>query len=664
MIAYDDAFTADDAILNRRLNRLFAEWKRSLVACGQQDEIGWDGALPGYSSSRKHVVFIGNGLGVNVCPDIIEKFYNEVYVDQDVDIDHSHLHCLLFYITYGIANKKPKWKDLPWPSKMGHCANENGVSFALIDYSKGRSEDYLGEKGLGEFFRRELEILEPDLIVLSNLGEKIPLMGRADLKYSNENLSLYSVEIGSRIVPVADVWDFADCNKDIEKAYYLPIMEGLSKCDIFSFLTHDEESRFMELFAAGKEKFHGSDGAQPDYAGALEYFRAAFEINSEDHDTLIYLGLCLLNLPTDDERSAHEEMAFKFFSKAHRSPLEDGSGTYYLALCYVHGFGCESDGAWAVRLFKESAKKGHAGALYEYGRRLLNGLDIEADVPMGLGYLQNAADAGNVKAVHVLADFYAINKDYPVEDRLRYLRSAADGGDLNAQFWLGNLFDDLGENEQAIKYLSLAKQNGHETAGILLHKIVQRNAAEVETVLREDSSQESCERVRPYQAIEKMINDFEKSLKGDRTGGVVRSRKITSDVAQWLCSDKTEARQKAVFAIKGILQRGIRTGGGKGTAESSASRRRLFVRIEDAGFWRDVRMVLLCVDYQCICRIVDRWQEGDAIRRLKDVGLRLKRMEQSKDRDLAIRACSLGESILNRDFWFDLKTLMGNRYEW
>ncbi|GKY94128.1 hypothetical protein MPSEU_000378900 [Mayamaea pseudoterrestris] len=71
------------------------------------------------------------------------------------------------------------------------------------------------------------------------------------------------------------------------------------------------------------------------------------------------------------------------------------TATYELAVAYYTGEGCPENPDYAVRLFRQAAHLGHAGAAYMLGECLLDGVGVSRDRGAALEWLVTAAELGH-----------------------------------------------------------------------------------------------------------------------------------------------------------------------------------------------------------------------------------------------------------------------------
>lgn len=205
-----------------------------------------DGFFPGYFSenSKFKILFIGRE----------SRYIEKNYVQQSLKDRYFSTSWWrrIFYLTYGIQHegKIPFSRVQDYQTIIDEMEENQNYGFAIMNISKysnfscegGKSNfelinRFLEDSGtrLSEFFNRELEILEPDVIITSNLWNgninkmnelfpednfeswKVYGNGKAAYgKYKNENLNSM----------VIDLYHFAKPGSDRD-SYYNPVMQIL-----------------------------------------------------------------------------------------------------------------------------------------------------------------------------------------------------------------------------------------------------------------------------------------------------------------------------------------------------------------------------------------------------------------------------------------------------
>lgn len=119
------------------------------------------------------------------------------------------------------------------------------------------------------------------------------------------------------------------------------------------------------------------------------------------------------------------------------------------------------------------ASKGDKDAQYELGALYLNGAQegIKPSSEVALKWFTAAAQKGHAEAQFQVGmiNFNPESSENPMAEQ--WLTKAARNNHLEAQYFLGSLYDGNGRHDEAMKWLDLAVQKGHENALDLLLSI-------------------------------------------------------------------------------------------------------------------------------------------------------------------------------------------------
>jgi len=229
------------------LGALFDDWHSCFVSGGESltnqvaDDMVFDGFHPNYFSQKTKILFVGREALQIAGENSIDLIY-QVYRDgKRVGAQHlnQHLfHSRMLYIAYGILRGMPELKEIPYASEIGdYFASPEGISFAFMNISKmsNESESWqadwsainaahsISSQGR-KFNEEEIALLEPDVVITMNLGEKISSLG--ELKSLNGLDCMPRVfELSSRghRSLLIDTWHFSAPKKDSILEYYVPI---------------------------------------------------------------------------------------------------------------------------------------------------------------------------------------------------------------------------------------------------------------------------------------------------------------------------------------------------------------------------------------------------------------------------------------------------------
>jgi hypothetical protein len=85
--------------------------------------------------------------------------------------------------------------------------------------------------------------------------------------------------------------------------------------------------------------------------------------------------------------------SFGCFKKA--ADMGDANGLYNLGMCYLRGYGCQSDQALAYKCFRKSADAGHPEAINNIGGFYRDGIVVEKNLDSAAKCFEQSAELGN-----------------------------------------------------------------------------------------------------------------------------------------------------------------------------------------------------------------------------------------------------------------------------
>lgn len=150
---------------------------------------------------------------------------------------------------------------------------------------------------------------------------------------------------------------------------------------------------------------------------------------------------------------------------------DNSQGLYSEGMKALNTFDYET----AFEKFAQSANKGNIDATYYLSKFYLMGWGVEKNIPKALELIKYSADAGHAEACNLLADWYIwgspdkeVNIEIDEERGLHYLIAAAEKGNADAQFSIGDLYynGNCGLNanpEEAFKWYLKSAQQNHPT---------------------------------------------------------------------------------------------------------------------------------------------------------------------------------------------------------
>lgn len=251
---------------NHELDSLFDDWIKQLEKnetpihngnykkTSPSDCFAKDGFFPGYFNQKKRVCFIGRETRFIGGKDFRETTIDD-YFNRFENKNNWWRHIL--YIVYGIKNDgKLAYENIPSADEiLAEMKKEENYGFAVINISKYSNDDetswqtnkdlvhrFLEDSDLEKtnFFERELQILDPDVIITANLWD-----GTIDTKYLNlclpnkdfsptktishdkEKVAEYGkYSLNGKSIDFIDLYHFAAVKSD-KYCFYNPVMKTL-----------------------------------------------------------------------------------------------------------------------------------------------------------------------------------------------------------------------------------------------------------------------------------------------------------------------------------------------------------------------------------------------------------------------------------------------------
>lgn len=251
---------------NKELESLFSDWIKQLsknkepIDNGNKDKttpkdcFAKDGFFPGYFDENNFkVCFIGREtrlIGGYDFRDTTKEFFDDYYNNNNNWWRH------LLYISYGIKTKgEKKFEDIPdGLGILNEMYYSNKYGFAAINISKYSNDDennwqtnvnlvhrFLKDSELKKtnFFQKELEILDPDVIITANLWDIIekdymnlclPESNFPETKniiHDGEGVAEYGkYNLNGKMIDFIDLYHFS-AKKSDKYCYYNPVMKVL-----------------------------------------------------------------------------------------------------------------------------------------------------------------------------------------------------------------------------------------------------------------------------------------------------------------------------------------------------------------------------------------------------------------------------------------------------
>lgn len=104
-------------------------------------------------------------------------------------------------------------------SKFSNDSDNWQANWALIDSFTTAFKDEVVN-----YFNKEIEILNPDLIITMNLEGRLSVLGQVELLKPGSALSYHQLTVNERQIPLFDTYHFSAIGKSGEHDFYNPII--------------------------------------------------------------------------------------------------------------------------------------------------------------------------------------------------------------------------------------------------------------------------------------------------------------------------------------------------------------------------------------------------------------------------------------------------------
>lgn len=251
-------FSEEELVRRKQLGDLFDVWTKRLeeagVANGSLEKFVADGFYPGFMSQKHKLLFIGRESLCMTGLDMIEVIYG-AYHEKTVGgqaLNRCRFHAMQMYITYALEHGVHDYSRIPYADKIADTFGmPGGISNAFMNISKFSNDNWwynknsrkgwvadwklidefvCGSRGEPNLFNREIEIIAPDAIVTMNLGGYLKELGPLE-RFRDEgdsNVSVYELKVGSRKIPLFDVWHFSSPGKNQRRDLFDPLVAAIS----------------------------------------------------------------------------------------------------------------------------------------------------------------------------------------------------------------------------------------------------------------------------------------------------------------------------------------------------------------------------------------------------------------------------------------------------
>ena len=164
-----------------------------------------------------------------------------------------------------------------------------------------------------------------------------------------------------------------------------------------------------------------------------------------------------------------------FDSMLDRALAEDAKAQFELSQAYFEGKIVQRNDTKGLGWLKKSAENDYPDALFELGGMYLNGFLVKQDLEKGKFYMKKAAALGHEKAKFILSitESLTIPKPSMPDEEYNAIRQKATSGDPEAQYKLGMFyFEELHDNQEAVRWLFKSAQQGYSEAAIKMEIIL------------------------------------------------------------------------------------------------------------------------------------------------------------------------------------------------
>lgn len=242
-------FTSEENQINNKLDQMFTTWfdflkNESYFADNNisEDCFIQDGIFPKYSQQKIKILYLGKESYDLEGYNYIHKHYEWIKNCDSSSMNTMPLWRKTLKFTWGIENNKD-WKAIPDVQEIADSfAKENGISFGMENVSKisrpynnSARADWANiiafvNKSLKSdinFFLREIDIINPDVIVSMNVIDKVgDLIFENELEYVKHMKSnaIYNLHAHNKMIPLIDTYHFSSTK--IEQELY----ENLQVC--------------------------------------------------------------------------------------------------------------------------------------------------------------------------------------------------------------------------------------------------------------------------------------------------------------------------------------------------------------------------------------------------------------------------------------------------
>ncbi|SEI37708.1 hypothetical protein SAMN04244579_00079 [Azotobacter beijerinckii] len=155
------------------------------------------------------------------------------------------------------------------------------------------------------------------------------------------------------------------------------------------------------------------------------------------------------------------ELAREWFEIAARSGHAMAGNM--LGRCCELGWGGAVDEAAAATHYRTAARRGLDWGMYNYANLLATGRGVARDEAQALAWYRRAAELGHAKSMNLVGRYHEEGRVVRADPQaaLAWYRRSAEAGDFRGQFSYATLLMDLGQRDEARRWLREALERGH-----------------------------------------------------------------------------------------------------------------------------------------------------------------------------------------------------------
>ncbi|WP_418837560.1 MobP3 family relaxase, partial [Ruminococcus sp.] len=310
--------------------------------------------------------------------DFIWSNENEVTVDIE-DYEPQSKYYLKWSTAYKeackiIYNKQSKLEDFKKAEQLLLSESKSGNVLAIHDLGKLYSTDKLGAKDEEKSFAFYQEALQ----------------GFMEIEPDSDYMFPYEPKFKGQVMKPADMRSYVWYRIGKMHCYGLGTEQDYEKAFQW-FLKSSQEGHKFAQYSLANLYYYGNS-VEKDLSQAFLWYQKSASQGQP------YASYAVAQMYSKGEYVAeNNETAQRYYKAALSGFLEleskdqaDDNLFYKIGVMYKNGLGTEADISKAIDYFKRSAEMNNKNGLYEYGKTLIQGKYIEADLNKGLECIEKA----------------------------------------------------------------------------------------------------------------------------------------------------------------------------------------------------------------------------------------------------------------------------------